>query len=548
MSRKQNIWRVITGQGIKSDEEAVGASDMEGYDVGALEIPPDDPLMVYLVNSPGVVEIEKLEFDSPALQSLRRAGVRIAVPLISHGDLVGILNLGPRLSEQEYNPDDARLLENLAGQAAPALRVAQLARQQQIEAAERERIEQEMQVASLIQHTLLPKSVPEIDGWGLGAFYQPARAVGGDYYDFMNFPDGKLGIVIGDVTDKGVPAAMVMATTRSMIRTAAEQYVSPSQVLEKVNDTLVEDIPPNMFVTLLYALLDPNTGQVQYANAGHDLPYRREQDGISELRATGMPLGLMPQMTYEEKEITLAPGESVLFYSDGLVEAHNPAREMFGFPRLRGLIASHSGGADMIDYLLNELQEFTGEDWEQEDDVAIITLERYTAASSSAVPPASKAANPTNKEWTPLAKFEISSQPGNERQAIAEVEQAVQGLEISTDRLERLKTAVGEATMNAMEHGNKFEADIPVSIQVLQSNQSVAVKITDQGGEGDIPEAEEPDLEAKLSGDQSPRGWGLFLIKNMVDEMNITTDKDHHTIELVMRLKGEQDARTTETS
>jgi serine phosphatase RsbU (regulator of sigma subunit)/anti-sigma regulatory factor (Ser/Thr protein kinase) len=548
MNRKQNLWRVIKGEGLNPEEETDEPAEMQGFVSGTLEIKPEDPLMTYLVNSPGVVEVDKLSFDSPALLSLRQAGVRIAVPLISHGDLVGILNLGSRLSEQEYNPDDARLLENLASQAAPALRVAQLARQQQIEARERERIEQEMQVASLIQHTLLPKSVPELDGWEIGAFYQPARAVGGDYYDFLNFPDGKLGIVIGDVTDKGVPAAMVMATTRSMIRAAAEQLVSPSAVLERVNNILVDDIPPNMFVTLLYALLDPMTGQMQYANAGHDLPYRRELDGISELRATGMPLGLMPAMSYEEKEITLAPGESVLFYSDGLVEAHNPQREMFGFPRLRGLVASHGGGADLIDYLLGELQGFTGEDWEQEDDVAILTLQRYNQPRSTSNTQTMEAGTDNNEEMNILAEFSISSQPGNERLAIIQVEETIQDLNLTKDQMERLKTAVGEAAMNAMEHGNKFQAEIPVSIRILDSSQAITVQITDQGGGTPIPETNEPDLEAKLAGTQSPRGWGLFLIKNMVDEMNVTTDGTHHTIELVMRLKGEHNARTTETS
>jgi anti-sigma regulatory factor (Ser/Thr protein kinase) len=306
-----------------------------------------------------------------------------------------------------------------------------------------------------------------------------------------------------------------------------------------VNNTLVEDIPPNMFVTLLYAILDPSTGLVRYGNAGHDLPYRREFNGISELRATGMPLGLMPGMIYEEKEITLEHGESVLFYSDGLVEAHNPQREMFGFPRLRGLVASHAGGADLIDFLLEELQTFTGDDWEQEDDVAIITLERYSRPIPQPVPSRMSAAVESSNEGALIAEFEVSSQPGNERLAIRQLEENLADLNLSTDKLERLKTAVGEATMNAMEHGNKFNPEIPVYIRILQSDSSIAVRITDQGGESPIPAAEEPDLEAKLAGLQSPRGWGLFLIKNMVDEMNITTDKEHHTVELVMRLKGE---------
>jgi serine phosphatase RsbU (regulator of sigma subunit) len=203
--------------------------------------------------------------------------------------------------------------------------------------------------------------------------------VGGDFYDFLDLDDGRLGLVVGDVTDKGVPAALVMATTRTMLRASAQRYDSPGAVLKRVNDVIVTDIPPNMFITCLYAILDTETGRLQFANAGHDLPYRRSSSagGAEELRATGMPLGLLPGMDYEEKEIVLERGDSVLFYSDGLVEAHDPEREMFGFPRLQGLVGAHrSGGQEMVNFLLSELTRFTGADWEQEDDITLVTLER----------------------------------------------------------------------------------------------------------------------------------------------------------------------------
>ena len=207
--------------------------------------------------------------------------------------------------------------------------------------------------------------------------------MGGDFYDFIDLPEGRLGIVVGDVTDKGVPAALVMATTRSLLRPMAQRHISPGQVLELVNDLLHPDIPTNMFVTCLYAVLDPPSGRLRYANAGHDLPYHRTADGVVDLRATGMPLGLMPGMTYEEKETTLGPDESVVFYSDGLVEAHNPSREMFGFPRLKELVAAHPGGASLIQFLLAELAGFTGEGWEQEDDVTLVTLRRNSSDADS---------------------------------------------------------------------------------------------------------------------------------------------------------------------
>ena len=249
----------------------------------------------------------------------------------------------------------------------------------------RERIEQELRIARLIQQTLLPKTLPELPGYDVAAYYQPAREVGGDFYDFLELEDGQLGLVVGDVTDKGVPAALVMATTRTLLRASAQRLFSPGEVLRRANDALVTDIPPNMFITCLYAILDVESGRLVYANAGHDLPYRRRagrSEGADELRATGMPLGLMPGMGYEEKEIVLERGESVLFYSDGLVEAHDPQREMFGFPRLQGLVGTHrSGGSSLIGFLLSELSRFTGEDWEQEDDITLLTLQRSASLS-----------------------------------------------------------------------------------------------------------------------------------------------------------------------
>jgi steroid delta-isomerase-like uncharacterized protein len=230
------------------------------------------------------------------------------------------------------------------------------------EARERERIEQELQVARRIQQDSLPKEVPEPEGWQITPYYRPAREVGGDFYDFLEFEDGRLGLVVGDATGKGVPAALVMASARSTLRAVAQASESPGDVLRRANDPLANDIPHNMFVTCFYAILDPNSGSLRYANAGHDLPYLRRHSGddAEELRATGMPLGLMAGMSYEEKEDALSEGESVLFYSDGLVEAHDPHYEMFGFPRLRRLVAEHDEEGYLGEFLMEELYSFVG--------------------------------------------------------------------------------------------------------------------------------------------------------------------------------------------
>jgi serine phosphatase RsbU (regulator of sigma subunit)/predicted ester cyclase len=299
------------------------------------------------------------------------------------GELMGVAPSGREIT---FMPIFIHRIEGgkIAEEWAASRGLSEILRTQRLEQeiSERERIEQELRVARTIQQASLPKEVPTLQGWQISPFYQPAREVGGDFYDFFELPNGRLGIVVGDATGKGVPAALVMASARSMLRAVAQNSESPGDVLRRVNDTLVTDIPPNMFVTCFYAILDPNSGSLTYANAGHDLPYVHQGDSAEELRARGMPLGLMPQMSYEEKEIVFEAGEAALLYSDGLVEAHDPKGEMFGFPRLRALVAEHGAGESSLgDFLLEKLYTFVGEGWEQEDDITLLTLVRLPIRS-----------------------------------------------------------------------------------------------------------------------------------------------------------------------
>jgi serine phosphatase RsbU (regulator of sigma subunit)/anti-sigma regulatory factor (Ser/Thr protein kinase) len=503
-----------------------------------IDIGPTDPLLAYLQAASGPVDLATLELDSPAVRELREAGVVLVVPLVSQGELIGTLNLGPRLSEQEYSSDDRRLLASLAAQAAPAVRVAQLVQEQAAEIQSRERYEQELRVATLIQQQFLPRQLPDLPDWQVAAYYGPARAVGGDFYDFIELADGRIGIVVGDVTDKGVPAALVMARTHSILRGDAPRLVSPAKVLEHANDLLVAEMPEKMFVTCLYLVLDPATGRVVYANAGHNLPYVRTAEGVIEFRATGMPLGLMPGMVYEEREAVIGPGDNVLLYSDGLVEAHDPSGAMYGFPRLRADLATDLAGSELLDELLDRLHAFTGRGWEQEDDITLVALRRSAGAGTAV-------ASDGPGDETILLEFDLPGAPGNERIAMDRVAQAVGLLGLQPARLERLKTAVSEATMNAIEYGSGSNPDVPVGIAVASLDGEVRVRITDRALGGPIPgdDAEQPDLEAKLAGLQKARGWGLFLIRSMVDRVDVTPGDGRQTVTLTMALKGDDDER-----
>lgn len=500
----------------------------EVIDGGA--IPDNDPLFALLLATGGPVEVDRITITSPALDEIRQQGIQLIVPLISQGELIGTLSLGRRLSEQPYSTDDRKLLAGLAGQVAPAIRVAQLVRQQEAQAKERERIEQELRVAALIQQTLLPKELPQLPGWNIEAYYQSARAVGGDFYDFIPLTEGRIGLVIGDVTDKGVPAALVMATTRSTLRSIATQHDDPGKVLALANESLVPEIPPAMFVTCLYGILNPETGDLVFANAGHNLPYVRSADGVRELRARGMPLGLMPGMVYEVNSAKLDLGETVLLTSDGIVEAHSADGEMFGFDRLMELVGKDQEEEDLISQVLEELRRFRPSDLEQEDDVTMVAIRRASSALESA--------SAFGDEPGLISTFTYPSSSGNERRAMDEVADVVAGLGMNGDRLERLKTAVSEATMNAIEHGNHGDPAKLVGVDVLASTKRILVRIRDQGS-APVPAALIPNLEAKLAGEQGPRGWGLFLIEKMVDVMRTATNDGHHTVELEMSREGD---------
>lgn len=331
-----------------------------------------------------MLEIDRVHIASPLVRRFKSDEAEIVISLVSENTLLGLLALGPRLDDQEYGREERRLLDTLAAQVSSALRVTYMVLAQQAQVRERDRIEQELRTARTIQHTFLPKGVPALPGWQLAPYYQPAREVGGDFYDFLIFEDGRLGLVIGDVTGKGIPAALVMTATRTMLRTAAYDNPSPSEAFARVNDLLHADIPPGMFATCFYALLDPATGHLRFANAGQDLPYVRHLDAsVGEMRATGMPLGLMPGSRYDEGEVTLQAGDCLLFYSNGLVEAHNSLREMFGPQRVASVMEAHGDSATLIDTLLDTVRDFTGTSWEQEDDVTLLTLRREAGVTGA---------------------------------------------------------------------------------------------------------------------------------------------------------------------
>jgi anti-sigma regulatory factor (Ser/Thr protein kinase) len=219
---------------------------------------------------------------------------------------------------------------------------------------------------------------------------------------------------------------------------------------------------------------------------------------------------------------------------------------MFSFPRLRRLVALHSSTAEgVVDFLLEQLAEFTGPSWEQEDDITLVTLHRadqvarHTDPANEALTasPDHVSSSDPEEAWETLMAFSLPSEQGNERIVMRRVRNALDPLDLPARTLDNLDTAVAEATMNAMEHGNRYEPAVPVAVQVDTSADLVRVSITDQGEAMPDLDPEIPDLELKLASAQTPRGWGLFLIKNMVDDMQVVDGEAGHTLQLIVRRK-----------
>ncbi len=298
--------------------------------------------------------------------------IELAVPLISHNRLTGVLALGPKLSELPYNQEDKTLLSTLADQVAAAITIAQLVRENQ----EKQRLEQELQLARQIQMNLLPHERPQPTGLDIAWFCRPAHETSGDFYDYIPLADGRLGLVVADVTGKGLSAAMVAAGARTAIRTEAGHHVSPAATLNDANAWLCQDMPPGTFIALVYAIVNPDQAQLSWANAGQLAPLLRRAGHCQDLATEGprWPLGISAAEMYAECTLSFQPGDVIVLYTDGLVEAMNQTGEMYGFERLYQamLNAPTSNAQAMADYLLNEIDVFVGPAEPSDDMTAVI--------------------------------------------------------------------------------------------------------------------------------------------------------------------------------
>jgi serine phosphatase RsbU (regulator of sigma subunit) len=312
---------------------------------------------------------------APTLQSA------LCVPVRAGERVLGVVVLGRNLGRPPFTASDEKLLLGLASQAGVALERAWLHEQE----TRRLQLEEELAVARRIQLTLLPSAPPSVPGWGFAATYRAARQVGGDFYDFLDqgLPGRRLGIVIADVTGKGIPAALVMAYSRAVVRAESLAGSSPVEVLTNANRLLMQEHKSRLFVSAFYAEIELDTGLLTYASAGHDAPLLLSAHGTtSELAAPGVILGAFHDIGLESRSVMLGPGDTVIMFTDGVTEARDPERRLFGDERLEQAVATavaEGGNAEaVLESVIVAVARFTA-GAEQFDDLTMVVVQREEA-------------------------------------------------------------------------------------------------------------------------------------------------------------------------
>jgi sigma-B regulation protein RsbU (phosphoserine phosphatase) len=317
-------------------------------------------------------------------QSVQTLGLRsiLCVPLMTKDMVTGVVYVDNRLQAGIFTPDDLELLSAIASSAAIAIENARL---YQV-AVEKGRMEQELQMAHQVQASLLRCAMPQVPGWEFASRWRPAHEVAGDYYDLIMLDKGQLGLVIADVSGKGMAAALFMALTRSVVRACAGHNSSPADGIAHANQLICADSSGGMFVSLFYGLLDPRSGQLTYVNAGHNPPLlcRGEQDELTELGRTGIILGVLEEAAFEQRTIQLHPGDLLLLYTDGVTEATDGQGEEFGEQRLRRIVHQRRGApvAEIVIAIEQAVGEFVGTA-AASDDITIAAAKRLAKGATA---------------------------------------------------------------------------------------------------------------------------------------------------------------------
>ena len=296
----------------------------------------------------------------------------LSVPLLCKGKLIGVLSLFNKKNNREFSKNDQRLLSIIASQSAQVIENARLYEQEK----QLRQFEQELEMAQSIQNRLLPKESPKIAGMDMAGISYAAKEVGGDYFDFIELENGRWGIALGDVSGKGIPAALLMANLQATLRNQALNHSSIVECIEKTNQFLYLNTESHKFATLFFGVLDSKTKDFNYVNAGHNFPFHLLTDGkFQQLEIGGLVVGIGRDSVYNEGKVHLSPGEIIVIYSDGVTETEDASETQFGEPRLQEIIKKNKNlsSQKIMSEIYREVKNFQG-GMDQDDDITLVVM------------------------------------------------------------------------------------------------------------------------------------------------------------------------------
>ncbi|MEK7726943.1 MAG: SpoIIE family protein phosphatase [candidate division KSB1 bacterium] len=409
------------------------------------------------------------------------------------------------------------------------------------------RITQEFEIARRMQTEMLPEAAPALPGLQIVARSIPATEVGGDFYDFIRLDEQRVLIIVGDVSGKGVSGAMVTSAALSALRHAAEERRAPCEILTLANRRLARDLQRNMFVAVFCGVIDTAAGTLTYANAGQTLPMIcRETEAFylaSPHEGEHFPLGARMHARYGQEQIALQANDLLVFYTDGIVDMMNRATEPYSFERFLASVRTHAHAPldEMLERLLADAEDFTASK-EHFDDITLL-LARFAGKQHAEPAAFAPEVFSTNQNASEI-RLTIPSRVGYEKLAMNTAATLAELIGFERERIEDLRTAVSEACLNAMEHGNKLHDINRVDVSFKPTRENLTIQIFDNGS-GFAPRSSAPDLLKKIRGEENPRGLGVFLIEQLVDSVEYKAMPElGHVTTLRMSKSKEQSATT----
>lgn len=428
----------------------------------------------------------------------------LCLPLLVKDKLIGIINIIHKKKKKiPLNKDDIDTLETICSLSATAIENAILYRQ----TLKQEKINQELKVAHEIQMNLLPKELPKIEHYSFGAISIPARAIGGDYYDFLELSSKHIGIVIADVVGKGIPAALLMVMVKSVLHTKITNLFSPSEALSILNKTLIEDMSIEKFVPMFYCIIDLEENKMIYSNAGHEPPlfFKHKDKKFSHLDTDGFPIGAVSDAVYEEKSLTMHTNDYIIMFTDGIVEAANPKGKFYGPTALKKTIKKYHNIATelLVDKVYKDVMDFS-KGAPQHDDLTLVIAKNEAIKKEN-----------TQKEEGVSETFEVESSKEKVRFIREQTENIARKLGFNEDTVHNIKLAVNEAQANVIEHAYHGDRTQKIIFKFTAFSDKLVILIKDFGKSASPKFIKAANNLEELEGS----GLGVFLMKKYMDNV-----------------------------